>query len=163
MCNTQYHIQTSVFCTVYLITTKQLPNTTHKLLSLSLSLYTPLYAWSSCAVSVWSSGSIFWHYSARKIWDTEHHLAWMGVKCNIWIHNRRRMHSIVHYVDYSLNKILFINHTHLQVLWEQTLWAPFYQLEILDPLMVAMTHRLSLHQSSPHLESVQPFVKQPAR
>jgi hypothetical protein len=39
----------------------------------------------------------------RKIWDSEHHLAWMRVKCNICFHNRRGMHSVVHYLNYSLD------------------------------------------------------------
>ena len=88
----------------------------------------------------------------------------MRVKCNIFIRNRKwnAFYSSLFGLR-SRHKILFINHTHLQVLWEQTLWAPFYQLEILDPLMVAMIHCLSLHQSSLHLQSVQPFVKQPAQ
>lgn len=98
---TTYRLQCSALCIWLPLSSYPTPLTS--CCSLSHSLYAPFYTWRSCAVSVWSSGSIFQHKSVRKTWDTENHLAWMRVKCNIYIYNTRGMHSVVHYLDYGLD------------------------------------------------------------
>jgi hypothetical protein len=149
-----YHIQAVPLCTVYSITITQLCNAAHKLFSLP----PPFSALLALSLSVSLSPCMPLLYACRScvVW------VWEWTVASAFFINRHAFYSSLLWLR-SWHKNLFIKHTHFQVFWEQTLWPPFYQLEVLDPLMVAVTQWLSLTQSSLHLESVQPFVEQPAQ
>jgi hypothetical protein len=72
-------------------------------------------------------------------------------------HSSRQKHTPDNSFYQTKNSIF--NHTHFQVFREETLWPPFHQLEVLDPLIIAAIRFLMLCQTSFHLECVEPLVE----